>query len=180
MHLPVLRTLYLPFYLSLSIYLPTVLCQTPNSTHLTVPALVTINNRTTIQCWRLSVPFQTSSTPGVVGARVATITNVTNMAYTVLPPRFDGGLHRAPVPQLVHFVSGLAHVTLPDDPSQELWLVGGVGGLLFAADTTGPGHITRYPSDQDTIGILAPFEGAKVPEYDLVTDGACEGMQTFP
>lgn len=79
----------------------------------------------------------------------------------------------------MHFVSGLAHVTLPDDATQELWVVGGPGGLLFAADTTGSGHITRYPSDQETVGIVAPFEGGRVPSHEVVNEGACEGMQTF-
>ena len=89
----------------------------------------------------------------------------------------------------MHFVSGLAHVTLPNDASredaasdnstQELWIVGGAGGLLIAADTTGSGHITRYPSDQETVGILAPFQGGRVPAYEVVGEGACLGMQTF-
>jgi hypothetical protein len=105
-------------------------------------------------------------------------------AYTVLPPRFDGGLHTAPAPQIVHFVAGLAHITLPASPAgengtQELWIVGGAGGLLIAVDTTGTGHITRYPSDQETVGILAPFEGGRIPDYEVVKEGACEGVQTF-
>ncbi|KZM25676.1 uncharacterized protein EKO05_0003279 [Ascochyta rabiei] len=178
MRLHPLSTLHLSLHLYL--HLPYVLSQSTNTTSLTAPALVTNNNRTVIQCWRLRIPFQTSSTPGVVGAKAATVANVTNMAYTVLPPRFDGGLHRAPAPQIVHFVSGLAHITLPDDPDRDLWLVGGVGGLLLAVDTTGTGHITRYPSDQHTVGLLAPFEGGRVPEYEVVKNGGCEGVQTFP
>ena len=82
------------------------------------------------------------------------------------------------MPQIVHFVSGIAHITLPD-ATQDLWLVGGAGGLLFATDTTGSGHITRYPSDQETVGLLAPFEGGRVPGYEVVKEGACEGLQTF-
>lgn len=150
-----------------------------NATFLTAPALVTINNRTAIQCWRLNAPFVTSSTPGTIGAQAAVLANATNFAYTVLPPRFNGGQHTAPVPQLVHFVSGLAHVTLPDDPSQDLWLLGGAGGLLFAVDTTGSGHVTMYPSDQSTVGLLAPFEGGRIPSYEVIREGACEGLQTF-
>lgn len=150
-----------------------------NTTYLTAPALVTINNHTTIQCWRLTNPFVTSSTPGTVGAQAAVLANVTNFAYTILPPRFNGGQHTAPVPQMVHFVSGLAHITLPDDPRQELWLPGGAGGLLFAVDTTGSGHVTTYPSDQSTLGILVPFEGGQLPGYEVIKEGACEGLQTF-
>lgn len=168
----------------------TCLSQSPtNSSYLTAPALVTIENRTIIQCWRLPSPFVTSSTPGTNGAQAAVIGNITNLAYTILPPRFDGGLHTAPMPQIVHFVSGLAHITLPDgasrerrtndNSSQELWIVGGAGGLLIAADTTGSGHITRYPSDQETVGIVAPFEGGRIPGYEVVKEGACQGLQTF-
>lgn len=148
-------------------------------TYLTAPALVTINNRTAIQCWRLLTPFVTSSTPGTTGASALTLTNVTDFGYTILPPRFNGGQHTAPAPQMVHFVSGLAHVTLPHDESGELWLLGGKGGLLFATDTTGEGHVTTYPGDEPTVGILAPFEGGVVPEYEVVKEGGCEGVQTF-
>ncbi|KAF2621200.1 hypothetical protein BU25DRAFT_416302 [Macroventuria anomochaeta] len=160
-------------------FFTTILAQSSNTTYLTAPALVTLNNRTAIQCWRLTTPFVTSSTPGTKGAKAAVISNATNLAYTVLPPRFNGGLHTAPVPQLVHFLSGLAHITLPDDPSQDLWLVGGAGGLLFAADTTGSGHITTYPSDHETVGLLAPFESGRVPGYEVLQSGACSGLQTF-
>lgn len=88
------------------------------------------------------------------------------------------------MPQIVHFVSGWAHITLPTgsaagNTSQELWVAGGAGGLLIAADTTGSGHITRYPSDQETVGILAPFEGGKIPQHEVVKEGACQGLQTF-
>ncbi|KAF3040667.1 hypothetical protein E8E12_002767 [Didymella heteroderae] len=164
----------------LSSMISTCLSQSSSkTTYLTAPALVTLNNLTTIQCWRLATPFATSNTPGTNGAKAAVISNVTNLAYTVLPPRFDGGLHTAPAPQIVHFVSGLAHITLPNDASKELWIVGGAGGLLIAADTTGSGHITRYPSDQETVGILAPFGGGRIPGYEIVKEGACQGLQTF-
>ncbi|KAF1937812.1 hypothetical protein EJ02DRAFT_411566 [Clathrospora elynae] len=163
--------------------LPSILAQTPppsNLTYLTAPALVTTpQNLTTIQCWRLTTPFRTSTTPGTSGTQAVTIANITNLAYTILPPRYDGGLHTAPAPQIVHYLSGLAHITLPQDPTLSLYLVGGKGGLLFAADTTGLGHITRYPSDQATVALLAPFEGGEVPGYEVIREGPCEGVQTF-
>jgi len=150
-----------------------------NTTYLIAPALVTKHNRTVVECWKMHLPFRRSSTPGVSGAQVATLGNFTNLAYTILPPRFDGGLHTAPAPQLVHFLSGVAHVTAPQDDSISLWLVGGKSGLLFAVDTAGAGHITRYPSDQDTVAITAPFAGGKVPDHEVLSDGPCLGMQTF-
>ena len=82
-------------------------------------------------------------------------------------------------PRLVHFIAGLAHVTLPQDSSQELWLVGGRGGLVIAADTTGEGHITMYPSDQQTVTLTAPFAGGVIPEHEVLKEGPCDGLQTF-
>jgi hypothetical protein len=149
-----------------------------NTTYLVAPALVTKDNHTVIQCWKLNSPFKKSAVPGVDGAQVAILSNNTNLAYSILPPRFDGGLHTAPAPQLVHFLSGVAHVTLPQDPSVDLWIVGGKSGLLFAVDTTG-GHITRYPSDEETVAITAPFAKGILPEYTVLMDGPCLGMQTF-
>jgi hypothetical protein len=150
-----------------------------NTTYLIAPALVTQNNATAIQCWKLISPFKRSSVPGVSGTQVATIGNFTNLGYTILPPRYNGGTHNAPVPQLVHFLSGVAHFTLPHDPATDLWIVGGKGGLLFAVDTTGSGHITRYPSDEETVSITAPLEGGQVPEYEVLNEGPCLGKQTF-
>jgi hypothetical protein len=81
--------------------------------------------------------------------------------------------------RIVHFVSGLARITLPQDLTKELWVVGGKGGLLLAVDTTGLGHVTTYPSDQETIAMVAPFKDGLVPEYAVIKDGACEGVQTW-
>jgi|SRR5690242_1636228 len=53
--------------------------QSTNTTYLTAPALVTRNNRTVIQCWRLTSAFSTSSTPGTVGARAVVVSNATNL-----------------------------------------------------------------------------------------------------
>lgn len=70
-----------------------------NTTYLTATALVTKNNNSALECWQLTEPFRRSSVPGVSGTQVATISNNSNFAYTILPPRFDGGIHTAPVPQ---------------------------------------------------------------------------------
>jgi hypothetical protein len=170
----------LQFFAIFSLLSPLVSSQSDaNTTYLIAPALVTKNNHTTVQCWKLATPFKRSSVPGVSGAQVATISNNTNLGYTILPPRFDGGIHTAPVPQLVHFLSGVAHITLPQDDSVDLWLVGGKSGLVFAVDTTGSGHITRYPSDQETVTITAPFADGKIPEYEVLAEGPCTGKQTF-
>jgi len=151
-----------------------------HDTHLIAPALVTTaHNTTQLQCWNLTLPFVTSSVPGTIGSQSLSFLT-RNLTYTVIPPRFDAGLHNAPVPQLVHFISGVAHVTLPQQPDGTgLWLVGGKAGLLFAVDTTGQGHVTQYPSDEVTVGIVAPFEGGVVPQHTVIKEGACQGKQTF-
>jgi hypothetical protein len=73
--------------------------QDDETTYLVAPALVTKNNETVFECWQLTEPFKRSSVPGVSGTQVATISNNTNFAYTILPPRYDGGIHTAPAPQ---------------------------------------------------------------------------------
>jgi hypothetical protein len=87
--------------LFISLLAPT-LAQSSNTTatYLTAPALVTTpQNTTTIQCWRLLNPFTPSTITGIRGAQSVTVANVSNIDYTILAPRFDGGVHRAPVPQ---------------------------------------------------------------------------------
>ena len=56
------------------------------------------NNVSILQCW--SIPgFAASATAGTSGALNLFLGNVTNSSFTVIPPRFDGGVHVAPVPQ---------------------------------------------------------------------------------
>jgi hypothetical protein len=178
--LPIITMRISPCFCLLSVLASLATAQADgNATYLIAPALVTRNNQTVVECWKLASPFNRSSTPGVNGAQVATLGNFTDLAYSILPPRYDGGLHNAPVPQLVHFLSGVAHITVPQDALIDLWLIGGKSGLLFAVDTTGPGHISRYPSDQDTVAITAPFAGGKLPKYEILSEGPCLGLQTF-
>lgn len=69
-------------------------------------------------------------------------------------------------------MSGLAHVTLPD-ASDDLWITEGVNGLMIAADTTGIGHYTEYPSEKQTIALQVPFTEGKFPAHAIVHDGVC-------
>ena len=87
--------------LSLSYLITAQTCDTSNNTlYLTAPALVTTpQNTSTIQCWRLRNPFLISTTAGIAGSRALNLGNVTDLSYVVQPPRFEGGLHNAPVPQ---------------------------------------------------------------------------------
>lgn len=70
-----------------------------NTTFLTATALVTKNNNSAFECWQLTEPFRRSAVPGVSGSQVVTLSNNSNFAYVILPPRFDGGIHNAPAPQ---------------------------------------------------------------------------------
>lgn len=71
-------------------------------------------------------------------------------------------------------MSGVAHITLPGAQDQGLWVIGGANGLIVAADTTGEGHITTYPSDRETLAFAIPFANGSAPAYDVVNKGECE------
>ena len=178
-----------------------------NSTSLLITALVTTSrNESALQCWQLSQPFQASSTAGTTGALTLGLGGISNYTYSILPPRFDGGLHNAPAIQyvilsyslelpgcrrpesgkwtsfiltsikqcrLVHFVTGVAHITLPQNKTSEAWFLGGRSGLLIAADTVGGGHRTTYPSDESTVAIVAPFANGKAPAHTVLSEGPC-------
>ncbi|OCK74149.1 hypothetical protein K432DRAFT_311306, partial [Lepidopterella palustris CBS 459.81] len=141
--------------------------------------LTNVNNNSAFECWQLYNPFKTALIPGIIDTASTTIGNFTNIAYTILPARFNGGIHNAPVPQIAHFVSGLAHVTLPHNSSTEAWVLGDVGGLLLAFDTKGTGHITTYPSDQTTVAIAMPFAGGQITEHVVIGKGPCGGLETL-
>lgn len=57
------------------------------------------NGESILECWQLSDPFILSSQAGTTGAAVKKLGNVANATYTVLPAKFDGGIHRAPAVQ---------------------------------------------------------------------------------
>ena len=66
--------------------------------YLNLTAIGAANGESTLECWRLG-PFASSSVPGTTGALNLFFGNMSNATYTVLPPRFDGGLHNAPAIQ---------------------------------------------------------------------------------
>ena len=75
----------------------------------------------------------------------------------------------------VAFLSGVAHVTLPDNPDTAT-IQGGRNGLIIAADTAAvstKGHNTDYPSGQETIAIQIPTQGGVVPEHTVLHAGPC-------
>lgn len=72
----------------------------------------------------------------------------------------------------VIFLSGLANITLPHH-SQYATLQGGAGGVIFAADTTGDGHITTYPGNTTTVAIQVPVGGGVAPNHTVLYEGGC-------
>ncbi|KAK8151250.1 hypothetical protein BKA80DRAFT_287095 [Phyllosticta citrichinensis] len=103
-----------------------------------VTSLVTnAQNNSALECWKFTTPLTSPSTPGISGSMFYAFNLSTTNQYTVIPARFDGGIHNAPAPQFVFFASGLAHLSLPHG-DDEAWILGGVNGL-----TTQPARATH-------------------------------------
>lgn len=76
-------------------------------------------------------------------------------------------------------MSGLAHITLPNS-NLEAYVQGGKNGLIIAADTAAVstlGHITEYPSKQETIALQIPTAGGVAPAHTVLHEGACLGSE---
>ncbi|THX44218.1 hypothetical protein D6D10_00545 [Aureobasidium pullulans] len=159
------------YYLTTTIF--SLLCAGAQAyDYLTATALVTnAANQSALECWRLSTPLVDSSEPGIAGSLRFNF-NASSASYTIIPPRFNGGRHNDPTPQLVVYTSGLAHISLPSS-KDEAWFIGGNQGILIATDMTGGGHITEYPSEQYTSVITVPFPDGLVPAHEKVSSGAC-------
>lgn len=77
----------------------------------------------------------------------------------------------------VIFLSGLAHITLPES-DDEAWIHGGKEGAILALDTaavSAQGHNTKYPSDEVTVALQVPFK--EVPGHRVLHRRACEGRE---
>lgn len=77
----------------------------------------------------------------------------------------------------VIFLSGLAHITLPES-DDEAWIHGGKEGAILALDTaavSAQGHYTKYPSDEMTVALQVPFK--EVPGHRVLHRRACEGRE---
>jgi len=182
--------LLLPALLSFAQWTPSTFAQSTSSCPsylstnttptLNLTAISAANGRSVLECWALTTPFTVNAQAGTVGALNLFLGSLDNASYTVIPPRFHGGLHVDPAPQYVAFLSGLAHVTLPNvtypAPQEEAWIVGGKYGVLIAVDHAGVskyGHITTYPSDSDTVSLQIPFRDGKIPDHKVLYQGPC-------
>lgn len=65
---------------------------------LNLTAISASNGKSVLECWALP-GFVASAQAGTVGALNLFLRDLANAAYTVIPPRFNGGLHNAPAPQ---------------------------------------------------------------------------------
>ena len=172
--------------------------------YLNLTAIAAKDGKSTLECWQLTKPITVSSTAGTSGTLIQQLGDVSNASYVVLPPKFDGGKHTAPNAQYVFnprapsrfeghsyprrmlmlsvqstryvvFLSGKAHVTLPDS-KDEATVFGGENGLIIAADTADlskEGHITTYPGDTPTVALQIPFKDGKLPEHRVLHSGPC-------
>jgi len=160
----------------------------PNT--LNVTSLATLNGKSIFQCWALSAGFQTSGQQGTVGAEILQLGNLANASYTILPARFNAGLHNAPNVQWVVFLSGLAHVSLPNRTfpisgrtqfAEDVWVAGGEFGTILATDTLSAsalGHLTEYPSGEETRVLQIPTAGGVIPPHTVLdATGPCAESQ---
>ncbi|KAI9667404.1 MAG: hypothetical protein M1821_000219 [Bathelium mastoideum] len=148
--------------------------------YLTATAIVTDEfNNSVLQCWEFATPFAISTAVGTAGAATLSFDTLETV-YTVIGPRYAGAVHRAPAPQLVVYLTGLAHITLPANSSSEAWVLGGSGtSLVIATDTTGGGHLTSYPSDDTTVYLQIPLGDNTIPAHTVLCDDACGGSVQF-
>lgn len=140
--------------------------------HLNVTAVTHANGESVLQCWQLLERFRVSSSSGVANGSYAFLGEVANATLTIIPANSNGGRHYAD-PQFVHFITGLAHITLPHG-SDEAWINGGKYGLLWAGDTRNvskSGHSTFYHEESVTLALMMP--GGKEPKHMTVREGAC-------
>ncbi|MCJ1358079.1 MAG: hypothetical protein MMC33_008077 [Icmadophila ericetorum] len=154
----------------------TALAAAPKYTYFNLTAIAAKDGASVLQCWQLANPFMVSSTPGTAGTAIETLGNAANASYTILPARFDGGLHHAPAVQYVAFLSGLVRIYLPNN-TEVAYVHGGKKGLILAVDTPDVsqyGHYSDYPSGEQTVAMQIPTAGGVVPEHRVLYEGGCK------
>ena len=90
----------------------------------------------------------------------------------------------------VVFLSGLAHISLPNTTlpidnsstafATDAWVAGGVFGTILATDVaelSDEGHITVYPSGEETRVLQIPVAGGEIPAH-TVLDAAGPSYQS--
>ncbi|GKZ19197.1 hypothetical protein AbraIFM66951_008031 [Aspergillus brasiliensis] len=171
-----LHTTFLTTFLAAS---TTALAASTNTTTtfpntLNITTLTAHNNQTALECWALDPGYSTSSEAGVSGTAMLSLGPVTSNATShLIPGGYDGGRHNAPTIQWVIFLSGVAHITLPNS-TDEAWVVGGRNGVILALDTaevSALGHYTTYPTQESTVALEVALR--EVPGHRVLHKGAC-------
>lgn len=104
---------------------------------LNLTAIAGSNGSSVIECWQLP-GFMSSAVAGTAGALNLFLGEMANASYTVIPSRFDGGLHRAPAPQYVEPFHLLNH-------SSNSCLSLSMHSLAFASSDALPGSCSSFP-----------------------------------
>lgn len=77
------------------------LTQEAASLHLNVTAISAHNGSSILECWQMNQTLDTSTEPGIAGTAQVSLGNASSLAYSIIPPNFDGGVHNAPTNQCV-------------------------------------------------------------------------------
>lgn len=80
----------------------------------------------------------------------------------------------------IFVISGLLHVTVPDD-NTAFFATAGKSGILFASDTSGVstrGHGTDF-RNADTIVVTVPTRDNQVPAHTILHAGPCTKAENF-
>jgi hypothetical protein len=95
------RTMLTPFFqvVAFLFQLMFLTAVAQNTTHMNITAIGAADSRSTIECWQITRPFDVSADPGTAGTKAQQLGDTTNLTFTILPPKFDGGLHNAPAVQ---------------------------------------------------------------------------------
>lgn len=145
----------------------------PAPSTLNLTAIASSNGSSVFECWQLQPGFASSSQKGTVGAEIMQLGGLANASYSIIPGNFSAGLHNAPNVQYVIFLSGVAHVTFPSSNASAFFKGGTPASILLAVDTDTTGHITNYPSGEQTIALQIPTAGGIVPNHTVLHSGAC-------
>ncbi|OCL15472.1 hypothetical protein AOQ84DRAFT_278891 [Glonium stellatum] len=136
------------------------------------------DNSSRLECWAMAALPKLGA-----GAVNFPIGDFTGGSIGIIPPHTysSSTIRHAPAVQYSLVLSGLVHIRIPNStlsPEQsEAWIVGGKYGILIAADTVDvskAGHVTEFPSSDDTVIAQFPIPGNKVPEHRLLYTGPCK------
>ncbi|RAL03992.1 uncharacterized protein BO80DRAFT_400106 [Aspergillus ibericus CBS 121593] len=145
---------------------------------LNITTITAHNNQSALECWALDPGYTTSAQAGVSGTAMLPLGPITGNATNILiPGNYDGGRHNAPTIQWVIFLSGVAHITLPNS-TDEAWVIGGRNGAILALDTaevSTQGHYTVYPTEESTLVWEVPL--VEVPGHRVLYKRACGGAE---